>query len=64
MNNIIYTAQGRTQVMNTYTYNVNGITVTVTAPDIDRARCQAKKKAGTAWTPKAKLVTIKKGAAA
>lgn len=50
--------------MKQFTFNANGKLFTVTAADIDRARCAAKRKAGADWTPKARLVNIKMGSAA
>ena len=35
-----------------------GYTITVTAPDADRARCYAKKAAGANWHPSARLVAM------
>lgn len=46
-----------------FTFNANGNLFTVTAPDVDRARCAAKKAAGPLWTPKARLVKVVKGGA-
>lgn len=40
----------------TYTFNANGKLFSVTSKDMDRARVAAKKLAGPAWTPKARLV--------
>lgn len=39
-----------------YTFNANGKLYTVSAQDMDRARCKAKELAGNQWTPKARLV--------
>lgn len=50
--------------MKEFTYNSNGKLFTVAAPDMDRARCAAKRAAGADWTPKAKLVKVRMGAAA
>lgn len=50
--------------MKNFTYLVNGQTITVQAPDIDRARCRAKAAAGPNWTPKAKLVKVQFGGVA
>lgn len=50
--------------MANFTFNSNGNLFTVSAPDMDRARCAAKRAAGSLWTPKARLVKITMGAAA
>lgn len=50
--------------MKTFTFNSNGKLFTVTSRDIDRARCAAKRLAGSDWTPKAKLVRVTMGGAA
>ena len=50
--------------MKEFTYDVNGAMITVNAPDMDRARCAAKRVAGANWTPKARLVKVRAGAAA
>ncbi len=50
--------------MKEFTFNANGKLFTVTAHDMDRARCAAKKKAGSKWTPKARLVKVTAGGAA
>ena len=47
-----------------FVFDSNGKTFTVTAKDMDRARCAAKKMAGADWSPKARLVKITMGAAA
>lgn len=49
--------------MKKFTFNVHGSLITVTAKDVDRARCTAKQKAGSIWTPKARLVKICAGGA-
>ena len=50
--------------MKQFTYDCGGKLYTVTAKDANRARCAAKRLAGTDWTPKAKLVGIRMGGAA
>lgn len=47
-----------------FTFNSNGKLFTVTSRDKDRARCAAKRLAGTEWSPKARLVKIRWGGAA
>lgn len=47
-----------------FTFNSNGKLFTVTAKDMDRARCAAKRLAGFDWNPRARLVKITMGAAA
>jgi len=49
--------------MKTFTFNSNGKLFTVTARDMDRARCAAKRLAGSEWNPKARLVKICMGGA-
>ncbi len=49
--------------MKDFTFNANDKLYTVSARDMDRARCAAKKLAGADWTPKAKLVKIQMGGA-
>ncbi len=50
--------------MKDFTFNVNGKLFTVSAYDVDRARCTAKRLAGYNWTPKPRLVKVVMGRAA
>lgn len=45
--------------MKTYTFTTNaGYSISVKAPDHDRARCAAKKAAGNNWHPSARITAI------
>ena len=50
--------------MKEFTFNSNGKLFTVQSPDMDRARCAAKRLAGSDWNPKARLVKMRAGSAA
>ena len=50
--------------MKEFTFNSNGTLYKVNAPDMDRARCAAKRLAGSNWNPKARLVKMRAGSAA
>lgn len=49
--------------MKTFTFNSNGKLYTVQSIDVDRARCAAKRLAGSDWNPKARLVKVNMGVA-
>ena len=49
--------------MKEFTFNSDGKLFTVTARDMDRARCAAKKLAGSDWKPRARLVKMRAGSA-
>lgn len=50
--------------MKEFTFNSNGKLFTVQSPDMDRARCAAKRLAGAEWSSKARLVKVHFGGAA